>query len=473
MNNSALSKLNPFELSIYFHNLINRKKTILDAGRGNPNWTAPTPRLAFFLLGEFAVKESIHHKNNALGGQVKVDSERLKRFREFIETRNNAGTRFWKEILNLDDEILGMQSENFVSKACDAIIGDNYPSPVKCIDVCRSPLKTFFKKKIFKKDNLDFDVFPTEGGAAGICYIFHTLMKTKMLERGDKIALFLPTFAPYVEIPRLPDYDFKIVPIRASKKKIQNHIEYYYPDSELEKLLDKDIKVGFIVNPSNPNSNALNFENLKEIRNIINDSRPDLIMITDDVYGTFVPNFSSLFAVIPKNTICLYSFSKYYGATGWRLGCLVVAQDNVMNEKIKRLPSHLRTMVAQRYSSISPNINSLSFIDYLVADSRDVALNHVAGLSTPQQLMMSLFSLYSLLKNGEIYQNQIINVCHKRENELFKVLELPNVDAKLDTAYYCDFNILDWVKLRWGEKFAIYFESRYTPIEYLVKLAEQ
>lgn len=48
MNNSALSKLNPFDLSIYFHNLINRKKTILDAGRGNPNWTAPTPRLAFF-----------------------------------------------------------------------------------------------------------------------------------------------------------------------------------------------------------------------------------------------------------------------------------------------------------------------------------------------------------------------------------------------------------------------------------------
>ena len=31
---------------------------ILDAGRGNPNWTASTPREAFFTFGQFAIKET-------------------------------------------------------------------------------------------------------------------------------------------------------------------------------------------------------------------------------------------------------------------------------------------------------------------------------------------------------------------------------------------------------------------------------
>ena len=35
----------------------------------------------------------------------------------------------------------------------------------------------------------------------------------------------------------------------------------------------------------------------------------------------------------------------------------------------------------------------MKFIDRIVADSRDVGLNHSAGLSLPQQVMMSLFSL--------------------------------------------------------------------------------
>ncbi len=50
--------------------------------------------------------------------------------------------------------------------------------------------------------------------------------------------------------------------------------------------------------------------------------RPDLILLTDDVYGTFVPGFRSLMGEFPKNTIGVYSYSKYFGCTGWRLGTI-------------------------------------------------------------------------------------------------------------------------------------------------------
>ena len=47
---------------------------------------------------------------------------------------------------------------------------------------------------------------------------------------------------------------------------------------------------------------------------------------------------------------------------------------------------------------------SLRFIDRLVADSRTVALNHTAGLSTPQQVQMVLFSLFALMDENDGYK---------------------------------------------------------------------
>ncbi len=43
----------------------------------------------------------------------------------------------------------------------------------------------------------------------------------------------------------------------------------------------------------------------------------------------------------------------------------------------------------------------------MVADSRDVALNHTAGLSLPQQLQMTLFSLFALLDEDDALQQAL------------------------------------------------------------------
>ena len=57
-----LSKMSPFEIKnelIEFAQKDARKSTstFLNAGRGNPNWIATTPREAFYLLGEFGLQE--------------------------------------------------------------------------------------------------------------------------------------------------------------------------------------------------------------------------------------------------------------------------------------------------------------------------------------------------------------------------------------------------------------------------------
>src|SRR3954452_9497534 len=55
-------KLGPFEIKDFLAKVasktaLDQSISYLNAGRGNPNWVATEPREAFFLLGQFAVKE--------------------------------------------------------------------------------------------------------------------------------------------------------------------------------------------------------------------------------------------------------------------------------------------------------------------------------------------------------------------------------------------------------------------------------
>ena len=60
----------------------------------------------------------------------------------------------------------------------------------------------------------------------------------------------------------------------------------------------------------------------------------------------------------------------------------------------------------------------LKFIDRIVADSRDVALNHTAGLSLPQQVMMSMFSLVELMDTEKRYQKACRDIVYRRLHAL-------------------------------------------------------
>ncbi len=143
------------------------------------------------------------------------------------------------------------------------------------------------------------------------------------------------------------------------------------------------------------------------------------MILTDDVYGTFADDFKSLFAICPYNTMLVYSFSKYFGATGWRLGVVAMQKDNLLDEKLKNLPSSAKKEMNERYSSLTPDVSKLKFIDRLVADSRTVALNHTAGLSTPQQVQMVLFSLFGLMDEKDSYKAELKKLIRHREAALF------------------------------------------------------
>lgn len=60
----------------------------------------------------------------------------------------------------------------------------------------------------------------------------------------------------------------------------------------------------------------------------------------------------------------------------------------------------------------------------MVADSRNVALNHTAGLSTPQQVQMVLFALFNMMDSRQDYKNAVKSVVRERDAALHRQLEL-------------------------------------------------
>jgi aspartate 4-decarboxylase len=301
-----------------------------------------------------------------------------------------------------------------------------------------------------------------------MAYIFNSLKENKILKKGDKIALATPIFTPYIEIPQLNTYQLVSVDLHADP--LQGN---QLPQSELEKLLDPKVKAFFLVNPSNPPSVKCSDAVLAKISEMVRTQRKDLIILTDDVYGTFADDFVSFYGACPHNTILVYSFSKYFGATGWRLGVIAMHEDNVIDRQIAALPKADQKELDKRYSSITTKPHELKFIDRLVADSRTVALNHTAGLSTPQQVQMALFSLYCLMDEPDAYKKATKRILQRRHAALYESMGLEQPCDPNSTYYYTLLDTEVVGEKLYGRDFTDWFLKKMGPGEGLARLAEE
>ncbi len=471
-------KISPFEFKNKLIDLAKDKKsahTLLDAGRGNPNWTASTPRDAFFTFGHFAVSETKRTFESCDLAGIPHKEGIYNRFLNFLEENKNfPAIELLEKIINYGINKKGFNPDDFLYELCDAIIGDNYPYPDRMLPHIESIVHDYLLKELcYLPPSKKFKIFAVEGATAAMCYIFDSLIANELLQVKDKIAIMTPIFTPYLEIPQLPRYDLESIYIHASEINEEGSYTWQYPEEELNKLKDPSIKALFLVNPSNPPSMAIHDKSKELLKDIVTNYNPNLMIISDDVYGTFVNKFQSLVADLPHNSIGVYSYSKYFGVTGWRLGTLALYEDNIFDKLISELPSEKKEMVNKRYESLSTDPEKIPFIDRIVADSRQVALNHTAGLSTPQQVQMAFFSAFSLVDKENTYKNQTIDICHRRQRLLFEGLDLPIKENPYDASYYAEFDLLQWALKNYGPEFANYLESNYKPVDVLYKLAEE
>ncbi|MDR5838360.1 bifunctional aspartate transaminase/aspartate 4-decarboxylase [Caballeronia sp. LZ034LL] len=477
---AAMAALSPFELKDELikaagGSAVERPANLamLNAGRGNPNFLATIPRHGFWQLGLFAMRESersFAYMPEGVGGFPKREGieERFEIFaREFHGT---PGISFLAGAVSYVRDQLGLNAADFLYEMCEGILACNYPVPDRMLTLSESIVEQYLRREMIGKHPFvgEFDVFAVEGGTAAMTYIFNTMRENFLIKPGDTIALGRPIFTPYIEIPRLNDYKLNVINLDADVKN-----RWQYSKSELDKLRDKKVKAFFLVNPSNPPSVKMDEASLQYIAEIVKE-RPDLILLTDDVYGTFADDFVSLFALCPKNTILVYSYSKYFGATGWRLGTIATHRDNVLDEQIAALPKDARAILHERYESITTEPDKLRFIDRLVADSRTVALNHTAGLSTPQQVQMVLFSLFSLMDTPDAYKNALKRLIRSRKAALYREIGVAQEAEDENQVDYYTILDLEYMGGRaYGKEFVDWVLKSVQPSEMLFELAKE
>lgn len=465
--------LSPFEVKNKLIGMAgsHHERMMLNAGRGNPNWIAVMPRYAFFQLGLFALKESERTRIRPGFGGAPAAGGIAKRLDMFIaQNARKPGIGLLREAVAYVGDKLEISRDEFVREMVDGILGDHYPTPDRMLRCSEQVVRAYLAQEMCGGSWLQgrVDLFATEGGTAAMAYVFNSLVENKLLHKGDKIALGTPIFTPYLEIPHLNDYEFVELEIEQDESG-----GWQYPTSEIEKLADAAIKAFFLVHPSNPTSMAMHPKTLNEIGQLVRTRRKDLIILTDDVYGTFVNNFQSLAAAAPLNTILVYSYSKYFGATGWRLGVIGIHENNVLDKMIAALPDEDKNQLTDRYHTVVLEPAKMKLIDRMVADSRTVALNHTAGLSTPQQVMMVLLSLSSLIdKKGE-YKKAAQQIVTKRIKSLYSAVGIAHPKNAYDAHYYTTIDVPKLARSRYGQAFAEYLVKQHEPIDFVWRLAEE
>jgi aspartate 4-decarboxylase len=468
--------LSPFEIKNELIELAKSTSRVsqsafLNAGRGNPNWISTTPREGYFLLGQFAITESkrVMDQSPGVGGmpQAKDIAARLDAW--LAAHKDMPGADFLSAMVKFAIKTFKFDPDAFVHELVDSIIGDNYPVPDRMLVHNERIVHEYLMWAMCGKPQPSgkFDLYAVEGGTAAMCYIFKSLKANRLLFPGDTIALGTPIFTPYLEMTHLEDYDLKMVPIRAPQEN-----RFQYTDEEIAKLEDPKVKAFFIVNPGNPTGMGMNRETIAKIVKLVKTKRPDLMLLTDDVYGTFVDDFRSLLGELPQNTIGVYSYSKYFGCTGWRLGVIAVHEDNIFDKMIAKLPDEHVKALDKRYGPITLEPRKFKFIDRIVADSRDIGLNHTAGLSLPQQVMMTMFSLYELMDEKKDYQKACMQIVHRRSKAMIDSMGLelnpnPNFDS-----YYALVDFEFWARKNIGDEAVEYLKKNVHPLDLAFRLAE-
>lgn len=129
-------------------------------------------------------------------------------------------------------------------------------------------------------------------------------------------------------------------------------------------------------------------------------------------------------------------------------------------------------LLDKRYGTLTLEPRKIKFIDRIVADSRDVALNHTSGLSLPQQVMMSMFSIAEMMDVAKLYQKACREILHRRAMATLEGLGLVLDPNPLYDAYYGLIDFEFWARKNIGPEAVDYLKKHVHPLDLAFRLAE-
>ena len=180
-------------------------------------------------------------------------------------------------------------------------------------------LLELIEKKLSKSNKINVNwrdnIIVTNGASQAV-----TLAFASIFNPGDEMIISSPNFVSYFYCALF--FGVKVIEVERNKD--------FSPNIErIRNSITSKTKAMLINSPNNPTGHALSLTELKEIVDIVIEN--DLYLITDEVYENYI--YEGLKHVSPaslngmfERTITVNAMSKFFSATGFRLGYAVASK---------------------------------------------------------------------------------------------------------------------------------------------------
>ena len=182
----------------------------------------------------------------------------------------------------------------------------------------------------YKNNNITVtpdDIIVSTGASEAILFAMNSC-----LDEGDEIIIPEPFYANYNGFATNAGVTVK--PITSS---IKDGFALP-PIADFEKAITEKTKAIMICNPNNPTGYLYSKEELENLRKII--LKYDLFLFADEVYREFTYDNHQHFSVmeldgLDEHVVMIDSVSKRYSACGFRIGCMISRNQQVMATALK------------------------------------------------------------------------------------------------------------------------------------------
>jgi len=174
----------------------------------------------------------------------------------------------------------------------------------------REEISNYLSRRCSLVYNSQSEVIVTVGGSEAI-----DIALRAMVEPGDEVLIPTPCYVSYHPCTVLAGGTPVTIELKGEN-------EFKLTREQLLEAITDKTKILILAYPNNPTGAIMNYDDLKEIVEVIIEK--DLFVISDEIYSelTYGGNHVSIatFPGMKERTIVINGFSKSYAMTGWRLG---------------------------------------------------------------------------------------------------------------------------------------------------------
>lgn len=238
------------------------------------------------------------------------------------------------------------------------------------------------------------NILVTHGAIQGLSVVLRYL-----LNKGDECIILEPFWRAYEANIKINQGTPKIINLCSGNN-------FDLDIAKIEAQISSKTKAIIINTPNNPSGSVYKAEELQKLYDLA--VKEDIYIISDEVYESITFDTNHHFSIgsieeLPDRVISLFSFSKTYSMTGWRIG-YISASIEMINELLKynqfnitSIPEFGQLACLEAMQSVE-STSYVSEMNNYYTQNRDLLINSISGTWLEQITTIPQGSFYSLLK---------------------------------------------------------------------------